>query len=86
MAQLPALERALYRGRGAPIVLVTANVLKEEKKKENYAYRVDPRLQLRSVPTLYRWATDGPSRKLECASKECAEWNAQNAIELLIDS
>ena len=79
-AQLPALARALYRGRGKPIVLVSANVLPDEMK------RWDSRLQLTGVPTLYRWDSKGPTRQLDCTSRGCAEWNAEGVIAALIDS
>lgn len=63
-AALPVLERALYRARGAPIVLITADVVRGEYYMPTYAYRTDKRLRLEGVPTLYRWERDGPNRRL----------------------
>ena len=63
-AALPVLERALYRAKGAPIVLITADVARREYYTPTYAYRMDQRLKLDGVPTLYRWGRDGPSRRL----------------------
>lgn len=86
---LPVMERALYRGSGVPIVLITCNVAsKSELQQPSYAYRTDPRLQLKGVPTLFRWGELGPVQRLECGSQGCGpEWSAAEggaAIDALI--
>ena len=86
-AVLPMLARELYGGRGVPIVLLTANVLREELQQTGYAYRADSRLRLTGVPALYRWgSSEHPTGRLACASTGCAEWEAANAIAALIEA
>lgn len=62
---IPLLESALYRATGMPIVLVTADVVRSDYFEQSYSYRQDPRLKLTGVPTLYRWARDGPVKRVQ---------------------
>lgn len=66
-AALPLLESALYRASAEqqPIVLVTADVVREDYYRADYPYRTDSKLRLSGVPTLYRWGRDGPVRRLQ---------------------
>lgn len=65
-AALPLLERALYNASGEkPIVLVTADVVRDDYYRPDYPYRRDAKLQLTGVPTLYRWGRDGPIKRLQ---------------------
>ena len=62
---IPLLESALYRAKGKPIVLVTADVVRSDYYQESYRYRQDRRLKLTGVPTLYRWGRDGPVMRIQ---------------------
>ena len=64
-AAIPLLESALYRAKGKPIVLVTADVVRSDYYQESYLYRQDQRLKLTGVPTLYRWGRDGPVMRIQ---------------------
>lgn len=62
---IPLLESALYRAKGKPIVLVTADVVRSDYYQDSYRYRQDRRLKLTGVPTLYRWGRDGPVKRIQ---------------------
>ena len=62
---IPLLESALYRAKGKPIVLVTADVVRSDYYQETYRYRQDRQLKLTGVPTLYRWGRDGPVKRIQ---------------------
>ena len=64
-AAIPLLESALYRAKGKPIVLVTADVVRSDYYLESYLYRQDQQLKLTGVPTLYRWGRDGPVMRIQ---------------------
>ncbi len=50
----PVIEHALSQLEGGCKLLV-CDVVREEYRDQNYAYRKDPRINLKCVPTLMKW-------------------------------
>jgi thiol-disulfide isomerase/thioredoxin len=63
VAAEPLIEQALSE-LSPNYVLLECPVVKEDYRKSDYLYRVDPVIQLKCVPTFIKWAEDGPADSL----------------------